>query len=320
MDIFPVKICNFGLRKNQIFYTFLKMNYFPIQYDEPLFRPPSEADSLILQVTFGCTWNKCSFCEMYTSKTFRAKEEEEIIREINLVAKLQPDIRKVFLADGNPMALSTKRLLNILSAIKEALPKVRSVSTYSLPSNLISKPAEELKELKAAGLKLVYVGVESGDDEVLNMINKGETFASTTEGLLKAKEAGIKLSVIILNGVGGLTFSKQHAVNSARLLNLVQPEFASALVLSFPFGVERYKQRFKGEYVPMKIPELLLEMEEFISHTELEGTIFRSNHASNYIVLSGILKRDKSHFLEQLRFAINNPKIAGLRAEWQRGL
>lgn len=296
------------------------MNYFPIQYDEPLFRPPSESNSLILQVTFGCTWNKCSFCEMYSSKTFKAKDEEEVLREINMVAKLQPDIRKVFLADGNPMALSTKRLLRILSAIKTAFPKVRSVSTYSLPSNIISKSSDELIELREAGLKMVYVGIESGDDEVLNMINKGETFASTAEGLLKAKGAGIKLSVIILNGVGGLVYSKQHSINSARLLNIIQPEFASVLVLSFPFGIERYQQKFKGQYVPMNIPELLQEIEEFVSHTELESTIFRSNHASNYIVLSGVLSRDKSHFLEQLHFAINNPKIAKLRAEWQRGL
>lgn len=296
------------------------MNYFQIEYDEPLFRPPSEANSLILQVTFGCSWNKCSFCEMYTSKIFRPKEEEKVLREINAVARLQPDIRKVFLADGNPMALSTKRLLKILLAVKEAFPKVRSVSTYSLPSNLISKSAEELKELKEAGLKLVYVGIESGDDEVLTMINKGETFASTAEGLLKAKEAGIKLSVIILNGVAGKNYSKQHAINSARLLNLIQPEFASVLVLSFPFGIERYQQKFNGEYVPMTIPELLQEMKEFISHTELGSTIFRSNHASNYLLLSGILGRDKLQFLEHLHFAISNPKIAGLRAEWQRGL
>ena len=296
------------------------MNYFPLHYDEPLFRPPSEANSLILQVTFGCTWNKCSFCEMYSSKTFRAKEDEEILREISVIAKLQPDFRKVFLADGNPMALSTKRLIKILAAIKDAFPKVRSVSTYALPSNLISKSSDELKSLKEAGLKMVYVGIESGDDEVLKMINKGETFKSTADGLLKAKEAGIKLSVIILNGVAGRTYSKQHAVNSANLLNLIQPESASVLVLSFPFGVERYKQKFIGDYVPMTIPELLQEVEEFISNTQLESTIFRSNHASNYLVLSGILSRDKAIFLEQLHFAINNPKIAGLRAEWQRGL
>lgn len=295
-------------------------NYFPIKYDEPLFRPPSEANSLILQVTFGCTWNKCSFCEMYTSKRFKLKKEEDIIQEIKTVAEIQPGIRKVFLADGNPMALSTKRLLTIFYAIKEAFPKNRRVSTYALPRDILSKSPEELIELRNAGLKMVYVGIESGDDEVLRMMNKGETFSSTVDGLLKAKKAGIKLSVIILEGVGGLTYSNQHAINSAKVLNNIQPEFASVLVLSFPYGIERYKQRFRGDYVPMRIPDLLREMKVFISHTELENTIFRSNHASNYIVLNGILSRDKQQFLDRLQFAINNPHIAGLRAEWQRGL
>src|ERR1035437_3639293 len=226
------------------------MNHFPIKYNEPLFSPPSEADSLILQVTYGCTWNRCSFCEMYTSKTFTAKTEEDILREIQSVAAIHPDVRKVFLADGNPMALSAKRLLKILSAIKQSFPKVRRVSTYALPRDILAKTKEELKELKEAGLNLVYVGIESGDDEVLQMMDKGETFSSIKTGLLLAKEAGIKLSVIILEGVGGLKYSEQHALNSAKILNEIQPEFASVLVLSFPFGIERYIQRFQGEYIP----------------------------------------------------------------------
>jgi len=295
-------------------------NYFPVQYDEPLFRPPSEADSLILQVTYGCSWNKCSFCEMYTSKTFKPKKEEDVLKEIQEVSKLMPDVRKIFLADGNPMALSTKRLLNILTAINKAFPKNRRVSTYALPRDLLSKSKEELIELREAGLKMVYVGIESGDDEVLKMVNKNETFASTVEGLLKAKEAGIKLSVIILEGLGGLTFSKQHAINSAKILNRIHPELASLLVLSFPYGVEKYKERFLGNYIPMSIPDLLKEMEIFISYIELESTIFRSNHASNYLVLNGILSRDKQIFLDKINYAINNPNLAGLRAEWQRGL
>ena len=294
-------------------------NNFPIQYNEPLFRPPSEADSLILQVTFGCSWNKCSFCEMYTSKTFKPNKEENVLQEIKAVAKIQPGIRKVFLADGNPMSLSTKRLLTILYSIKESFPKIRRVTAYAISRDILKKSHEELVELRNAGLKMVYVGIESGDNDVLQMINKGETYLSTVEGLLKAKEAGIKLSVIILEGVGGLTYSKQHAINSAKILNSIQPEFASVLVLSFPYGIERYKQRFLGNYVPMSIPDLLKEMEVFISHTELENTIFRSNHASNYLVLNGILSRDKQQFLNRIQFAINNPHLAGLRAEWQRG-
>jgi len=295
-------------------------NNFPLQYNEPLFRPPSEADSLILQVTFGCTWNKCAFCEMYTSKTFKIKEEADIIKEIHSTAKVLPGVRKIFLADGNPMVLTTKKLLVILTAIHEAFPKVRRVSTYALPRDILSKSLEELKELKDAGLKLLYVGIESGDDDLLKMINKGETFTSTKEGLLKAKEAGIKLSVIILNGLGGTEYSNQHAVNSAKILNEIQPEFASSLVLSFPFGVEHFKKRFDGNFIPLDITGLLKEMKVFISHTELEATIYRSNHASNYLVLEGILPRNKQQFIDQINYAINNPDIANLREEWQRGL
>jgi radical SAM superfamily enzyme YgiQ (UPF0313 family) len=257
---------------------------------------------------------------MYTSKTFKVKDEEEVLNEIKAAARFDPDVRKVFLADGNPMALSTKRLLKILNAIKQSFPKLRRVSTYALPNDILSKSDEELSELKEAGLTMVYVGIESGDDEVLKMINKSETFSSTVDGLLKAKKAGIKLSVIILNGVGGLNYSKQHAIHSAEILNHIQPEFASSLVLSFPFGEKQYKKRFNGEYLPMTIAELLEEMKIFIEHTELAGTIFRSNHASNYLVLSGVLSKDKQAFLDQINFALKHPAIAGLRQEWMRGL
>jgi radical SAM superfamily enzyme YgiQ (UPF0313 family) len=257
---------------------------------------------------------------MYTTKNFRVKKEEDVLKEIKAVAKIEPGIRKIFLADGNPMVLSTQKLLVILKAIKENFPKNRRVTTYALPRDISAKTHEELVELREAGLKMVYVGIESGDDEVLKLMNKGETYSSTVEGLLKAKAAGIKLSVIILEGVGGMNFTNQHAINSAKILNAIQPEFASVLVLSFPFGVNKYKERFLGEYIPMTIPDLLKEMEVFISHLQLDGTIFRSNHASNYLVLNGILGRDKQLFLEQLQFAIKNPEIAGLRAEWQRGL
>lgn len=295
-------------------------NSFPINYSEPLFRPPSEADSLILQITHGCTWNKCSFCEMYTTKKFSVKKEENVFKEIEGIAKLIPGIRKVFLADGNPMVLSSEKLKRILDKIYMTLPKVRRVTTYTLPRDIISKTPEELKMLRDSGLTMVYVGIESGDDEVLKFMDKGESYNSTVEGLLKAKDAGIKLSVIILEGVGGLKYSEQHALNSAKILNAVQPEFASVLVLSFPYGTDHYKNKFKGEYIPMAIPDLLKEMQIFISNIQLENTIFRSNHASNYLVLNGILNRDKQLFLDKIDFAIKNPNLAGLREEWQRGL
>lgn len=294
--------------------------YTPLPYDEPLFRPPSEADSLILQITHGCSWNKCAFCEMYSSKQFKIKDEDKILQEIKSVSNLSFDYRKVFLADGNPMVLKTSKLLTVLKAIKTYLPRIRRVTTYALPSNILSKSIEELKELKEAGLSMLYIGIESGDDEVLKLINKSENYASTVEGLLKAKEAGMKLSVIILNGVGGKKYSEQHAINSAKILNEIQPEFASSLILSFPYGENQYKSKFNGEYISMNTIELLQEMEIFITHTQLHNTIYRSNHASNYIDLSGVLGKDKERFLEQLNFAIQNPEKAGLREEWQRGL
>jgi len=257
---------------------------------------------------------------MYSSKSFKIRNEEEIIKDIHSAVKTLHGIRKIFLADGNPMILGTKKMLPILSAINTAFPKVRRISTYALPRDVLSKSLEELKALREAGLNLIYVGIESGDDKLLLKINKGETYNSTVDGLLKAKEAGIKLSVIIINGLGGMEYSNQHAINSAKILNKIQPEFASALVLSFPFGTEHFKKKFNDSFIPMNITDLLKEMKTFISYSDLKSTIFRSNHASNYLVLSGILSRDKQQFINQIDNAINNPETAGLREEWQRGL
>jgi radical SAM superfamily enzyme YgiQ (UPF0313 family) len=293
---------------------------FPIKYDEPLFRPPAEADSLIFQITYGCSWNRCAFCEMYTTKHFSVRKEEDVIREIELAAAAFPETRRIFLADGNPMVLSAAKLMRILDAIKKYFPKANRISTYALPADLTAKSPEELQELKNAGLKTIYVGIESGDDEVLKMNHKSETFNSTMDGLLKAKAAGMKLSLMILNGLGGLTYSRQHAENTARLVNIVQPELLSSLVLSFPFGKSHFRERFQGDYVDMEISDLLREMQMFLAKTELHSTIFRSDHASNYLVLNGVLGRDKQIMLDNLAQAIAKPGEARLRPEWKRGL
>ncbi len=234
-----------------------KMSFFPIEYIEPLFRPPAEANSLIFQVTLGCPWNKCAFCEMYTSKQFKVKKPDEIIREIKDAASVVPDVRKIFLADGNAMVLSTRKLLAILSAINENFPWVHRISTYALPKDISSKSLDELIELKNAGLKLLYIGIETGDDEILRLVNKGETYHSTVEGLLKAKQAGMKLSVMIINGLAGLSYSKQHAIYSAKILNDIQPEFASTLTLMLPYGLEWYKKRLAGNFIEMTTRELM---------------------------------------------------------------
>lgn len=295
------------------------MLFYPIEYDQPLFRPPSEARSLVLQVTLGCSWNKCSFCEMYTGKHFRARKEEGVFRDIDAFLPYAEQIRKVFFADGDPLVLSTDRLLRILTRLKATFPKLNRISTYASPGNLMRKSLSELQELREAGLSLLYVGIESGDDQVLEAIQKGETFASTVEGLNKSKQAGMDSSVMIINGVGGIEYSRQHALKSARVLNETQPKYASLLVLSHYKGLEHFQSRYKGTFTPLTLNGLIEEMYTFIGDTDLHETIFRSDHASNYLVLKGVLGRDKKKFVEQIKFVIGNPGMVGLRNEGMRG-
>jgi len=298
----------------------MAISEFPIRYIEPVFRPPSEAHSLILPVTNGCSWNKCTFCEMYTQeqKRFRARDEAEVLEEIRRCAE-QLIVQRVFLADGDALVLPTHRLLTILQAIRERMPTVTRVSSYCLPRNLRRKSEDELKELADAGLQMVYVGAESGDDEVLSRVNKGETFDSTLSALDKLGAAGITRSVMILNGLGGKLLSKQHADNSARLMNAAQPEYLSTLVVSFPTGMERFRQSFSG-FEELDQHSLFLEVERMLQGLELNDTVFRSDHASNYLILKGTLGADKAQMLSQVRRAIEQPQLAGLRQEWQRGL
>ena len=296
------------------------MYNFPIQYEQPLFRPPSEARSLILQITSGCSWNKCAFCEMYASKSFKVKPFEDVQKEIEQVADSGFVFNKVFLADGDAMVLSANKLNKIICEIKNKFRKVRRISVYARPSDFAKKSLSELKELKSAGLDLAYVGAESGDDEVLRNINKGETFKTTTEGLLKAKEAGIKLSVMILNGLGGLELSRQHAVNSAKLINEIQPEYVSTLVLSMPLAERHFKNRYAGKFTMLSKFELIKELGIFLKHSELNQSVFRSDHASNYLILKGILSKDKDLLISKIDTVLNHPQSANLREEFERGL
>jgi len=299
---------------------------YPLNYIEPVFRPPSEWKSLILQVTNGCSWNKCTFCDMYTSedKKFKPKKIDLIEEEIVKVAKSGMPTGRVFLADGDAMMLPFKRLKEILELIKLHLPQVTRVSSYCLPRNLGNKTVEQLAELKDLGLKLMYIGCESGDDQVLALIEKGETYQSSLIALNKIKQAGMKSSVMILNGLGGPELSRQHAINSAKLMNEAQPNYLSTLVVSFPLGEIRFAEKFsRGSLKPFRQltqQELFSEMEILLSELDLEKTIFRSDHASNYLVLKGILGNDKEALLNQVRQALQKPSDANLRQEWQRGL
>ena len=229
-------------------------------------------------------------------------------------------MRKVFLADGNSLVLSFDRLERILDKLNQTFPRLTRVSAYASAKDLLAKSEDELRVLAEKGLKLLYVGIESGDDELLDCINKGEDSSSTAEALVKARRAGIKISVMIINGLGGELFSQQHALNSAKLVNKIQPEFLSTLVLSYPKGEEFYKSKFKGEFISLNTIGLIAEMKIFIENLELENTVFRSDHASNYLVLRGNLNRDKKGLLEKINNVLDDPENASLRPEWMRGL
>jgi radical SAM superfamily enzyme len=247
---------------------------------------------------------------MYTApqKKFAPKAEDKVIEEIKRCGEQLVKTRRVFLGDGDAMALSFRRLKTILEVIKQHLPSVTRVSTYCLPRNLKNKTVEELKTLRELGLSLIYIGAESGDNTVLEKINKGETFETTRDAILKAKEANIKSSVMIINGMGGKEFSKQHAINSAKLVNATQPDYLATLVLFFSGGKEKVETGFGGQFTPLNTTELCEEIRNFIEHTDLEKSIFRSDHVSNHLVLKGVLGKDKQIILEEIDDAITHFK------------
>jgi radical SAM superfamily enzyme YgiQ (UPF0313 family) len=280
-------------------------NHFPVSYIEPVFRPPSEASSLIFQVTNGCSWNRCTYCDMYTDpqKKFRPRAEQELLDEISRCGDSGEQPRRVFLADGDALVLSMRRLRTILNAIKTCLPSVTRVSSYCLPGNLNNKSDDDLQELVALGLKLIYVGAESGDDTVLRHIDKGETFDSTASALIRAQQAGMKTSVMVINGIGGKAYSEQHAFESARLVNKVQPHYLATLVLTFYRDKQKVVDGYDNNFIELNTAELCREMELFIGATELERTIFRSDHISNHLILKGVLGKDKSTMMTQIHQA-----------------
>lgn len=257
---------------------------------------------MIFQVTNGCSWNRCTYCEMYTDaqKKFRPRAEAELLAEIRACGESGLEPRRVFLADGDALVLSMRRLRNILTEIRRALPSVSRISSYCLPSNLKNKSDEDLLELESLGLKIIYVGAESGDDTVLRNIDKGETYASTVEALRRASSAGIKTSVMILNGIGGKRLSQQHALASARLVNDTQPDYLATLVLTFYKGREKFVAGFDNDFDELDTVDLCQEMKTLITACELQSTIFRSDHVSNHMVLRGVLGKDKQRMLGQI--------------------
>ena len=241
---------------------------------------------------------------MYKSKSFSIKDFETIKKEIELLSEYYKGVKKLFLADGDAMVLSANKLIPILDEINLKFGRLQRVSAYASAANIISKTDEELKNLYERGLKLLYIGIESGDNELLQLVNKGESFESYSEGIKKAHNAGMDTSIMILNGLGGRNYSYQHAINSAKIISELEPKFLSTLTLSFPLGIEKFKKDFGGEYVQQTLVELFTELKIFIENINGNNIIFRSNHVSNELNLAGTLSKDKQSMINLLDLAI----------------
>jgi len=285
-----------------------------------VYRPPSEANSLILQATLGCSYNRCTFCAMYRDRAFRVRKLDELKEEIAAVAVADPGVRRVFLADGDALVARAAFLEAVLEELHRAFPRLQRVSCYASPQALQVRTVAEMERLRGLGLTLYYLGVESGDDTVLARLEKGVDGTEMVRVAAKATGAGVKLSTMILLGAGGQALSDAHARASAEVINQIQPRYLSTLAMMPVPGTPLFEQMERGAYVDMAPAALAHELRTFLAGLELTGTIFRSNHASNYLALAGTLPKDQARLLAELDEALADPRHAPFRAEWQRGL
>lgn len=289
-------------------------------YDEPLYRPPSEGDNLIVQATLGCSFNQCSFCAMYKTKEFRAKPLDRLFAEIDQLARLRPDAHRVFLADGDALSLPVSTLSAIADKLAATFPDLQRISTYATPSNLLRKTHDELVSLRTKRLNLIYVGIESGSPEVLRRVAKGVTVSRLTEALVKARAAGLKISATVILGLGGRRWAADHVTATARLINRAPPHFLSTLQLILPPGIEKdFLARWDGDFEAEDDLGILAEQRMLIDGLDPKTpVIFRSNHASNCLALAGTLPRDRSRLLAEIDGGLAD--LRRLRPDWMRGL
>lgn len=278
-------------------------------YSQPLYRPPSEAWSMIIQVTEGCSHNKCRFCYMYKCKQFRLKSKEEIIEHIEWLKPMYKNPERIFLADGNVLCLKTEKLLELLNYIKKEFPNVKRISSYSGPLDLLRKTEEELKTIRAAGLELLYMGVESGSDKVLSMMEKGVTQKEMIEAGQKAIKAGFKLSCMIISGLGGTEYMEEHAVESAKVISAINPHYFSLLRLVVEEESELAKDVRQGKFQMLSPLQVLDENIIMLENMELTDCIFRANHVSNHVNQAGTLNQDKDKLIERLKRFRNSPNF-----------
>ena len=276
-----------------------------VHYSYPLYRPPAEADNIIIQVTYGCSYNNCSFCSMYKTKKYQVRALDDIYKDVDALVVLNPTARKVFLADGDALSLATDSLIKILQYLKRSFPKLSRVSLYASAQNILSKADEELALLYQYGLKLVYYGIETGNNTVLKKITKGVNKEDIINSLNKVSRSGIKVSATVILGIGGTKYSKDHIEDTAYVINHTKVNYLSTLQLGIE---EEAKDNFYKHFGDFTMPDdyqILDEQKRFLALLDLGNKIiFRSNHASNALHLAGTLPKDTNRLIQEVNSAL----------------
>jgi len=292
-----------------------------MDYERMIIRPPSEANSLLLPITIGCSHNKCTFCSTYIGVKFRIRPLEDIKRDIDKVAKNYSwSLRRVFLEDGDAIIAPQRRLVKVLKYLKEKFPNLERIGTYTTPQAALIKSLDELKELHRLGLKIAYMGVETGDEELLKKINKGASYDQIVEAGRKMKEAGITLSVTVILGLGGPEGSENHALKTAKILSDIDPDFAGALTILLVPGTPLHKDWEEGKFTLISPFQSLAELKLIIENANFTDCFFTANHASNYLPIKAKLPKQKAEVLKLIDEVLETKDISRLRPEFTRAL
>jgi len=281
-----------------------------LNYHAPMYRPPSEGKSLIFQVTLGCSFNECSFCDMYRSKEYSERSWEEVKGEIDLMAKQVPDTTRIFLADGDALNLSTDYMIKIVEYLYKNFPELERVSCYAMPMNILKKTPDELKRMNSAGLNMLYLGIETGSDIILKKITKGATSATIIRACRKAIETGFTLSCIMILGLGGRNYSKEHIKETARVVNESSPHYLGTLTLILETGVkEEFLTKFAEPFHEINDDEALAELHDLVEQIDVkEEMVFRANHGSNAYNIAGTFPDEKEMMLRKISWYKDHPE------------
>ncbi|MFV0518501.1 MAG: radical SAM protein [Aminipila sp.] len=281
-----------------------------MRYEGNIFRPPSEAYSLIIQVTIGCTHNKCTFCSMFKDKQFRVRNVNEVLEDLDMARKYYPHVEKIFLADGDALCLSNNKLRVILNHIKKVFPECKRIGVYGAPQDVLIKTPQELQELKENGIGIIYIGAESGSPRVLEAINKGATREELITAVRKIEDAGISASVTFISGLAGPEHMEEHALDTASMISEMEPSYVGLLTLMVEPAAPLYQDIQAGKFKVLTAEEVLGETALMLKNINVnKKCVFRSNHASNYVSLKGDLPQDKERMMNQLKRAMKNTSL-----------